>query len=360
MFDRQDHSTTLLAWYDRHARAMPWRVPPAARLDGVRPDPYRVWLSEVMLQQTTVAAVRDYFHRFTSRWPTVADLAAAPDADVMAEWAGLGYYARARNLLKCARAVVADHGGHFPNSAANLQTLPGIGPYTASAIAAIAYDEPATVVDGNVERVMARLHDIHTPLPAAKPELTRLAAALTPLDRPGDYAQAVMDLGATICTPRSPACGICPWRDPCLARQNGTAAELPRKTAKRPQPTRLGYSYVGRRIDGAWLIETRPPLGLLGGMLGFPGSDWSDAPAQSPPAKADWQPLNEQARHTFTHFHLRLHILTTTLPQDTVPDRGYFMPAAEFSPAALPTVMRKVHDLASGHFAMIEPSVRPR
>jgi A/G-specific adenine glycosylase len=217
----------LLDWYDRHARALPWRVPPEDSRAGLRPDPYRVWLSEVMLQQTTVAAVKDYFHRFTTRWPTVADLAAAEDGEVMGEWAGLGYYARARNLLKCARAVVADHGGVFPDTRDALLTLPGIGPYTASAIAAIAFGRPETVVDGNVERVMARLHDIHTPLPAAKPELTEAAAALTPQARPGDYAQAVMDLGATICTPRSPACGICPWRDPCRARVAGTAADLP-------------------------------------------------------------------------------------------------------------------------------------
>lgn len=191
---------------------MPWRTGPEARRAGVRPDPYRVWLSEVMLQQTTVAAVRDYFHRFTARWPTVAALAAAEDAAVMAEWAGLGYYARARNLLACARAVVAQHDGIFPNSEAGLRALPGIGPYTAAAVAAIAFDRPATVVDGNVERVVARLHAVEMPLPAAKGELTRLAGLLTPASRPGDHAQAMMDLGATICTPRKPACALCPCR----------------------------------------------------------------------------------------------------------------------------------------------------
>ena len=263
----------LLEWYDVHARAMPWRVPPAARAAGVRPDPYRIWLSEVMLQQTTVATVRDYFQRFTARWPTVADLAAAADADVMGEWAGLGYYARARNLLKCASAVVADHDGHFPADHAALLKLPGIGPYTAAAVSSIAFDLPFTVLDGNVERVMARLYDIHTPLPAAKPDLMARAQALTPTTRPGDYAQAVMDLGATICTPKSPACGICPWRDPCLARRNGTAAELPKKTPKKPKPIRHGTVYLGQRADGAWLLETRPDKGLLGGMLGWPGTD---------------------------------------------------------------------------------------
>jgi A/G-specific adenine glycosylase len=340
----------LLDWYDRYARVMPWRTGPEARRAGERPDPYRVWLSEVMLQQTTVAAVRDYFRRFTERWPTVTALAQAADADVMASWAGLGYYARARNLLACARVVAQDHDGRFPTSRDALMRLPGIGPYTAAAIAAIAFDEPATVVDGNVERVMARLHDLHTPLPAAKPALTALAAAQTPQHRPGDYAQAVMDLGATICTPRSPACGICPLRAPCLARQNGTAPMLPAKSPKKVQPVRSGLVYVGRRTDGAWLVETRPPQGLLGGMLGFPGSDWSEAPIPAPPAPADWQDIGAEARHTFTHFHLRLTILAAHLPPDCQPLRGYFVAAAAFSPAALPTLMRKVHDLTSHHF----------
>ncbi|MEJ6403177.1 A/G-specific adenine glycosylase [Yoonia sp. 2307UL14-13] len=340
-------SDVLLEWYDRHAREMPWRVPPVDRIAGVMPDPYVVWLSEVMLQQTTVAAVRDYHRKFTTIWPTVTDLAAAEDAQVMAEWAGLGYYARARNLLKCARAVVADHKGVFPNKYNDLLKLPGIGPYTAAAIAAIAFDQPETVVDGNVERVMARLHDIHTPLPAAKPELTEAAATLTPQNRPGDYAQAVMDLGATICTPRNPACGICPWRDPCAAREAGTAPELPKKTPKKKVPTRYGIAYVARRTDGAWLLETRPEKGLLGGMLGWPGSDWSDDPAPTPPIDADWTQLEAEARHTFTHFHLHLKIMTATVPDDATADQGTFILASDFSPAALPTVMRKVHDLAA-------------
>ena len=335
----------LLDWYDRNARVMPWRIGPLDR--DTRPDPYRVWLSEVMLQQTTVTAVRDYFRRFTTLWPTVTALAAAADADVMAAWAGLGYYARARNLLKCARAVVSDHGGVFPGTRDGLLTLPGIGPYTASAVAAIAFGRAETVVDGNVERVMARMYDVHEPLPLSKPALTRLASALTPARRPGDYAQAVMDLGATICTPRSPACGICPWRAPCAARVAGTQAELPRKLPKKVQPVRLGIAYVARRADGAWLLETRPATGLLGGMLGFPGSDWSDAPQADPPIAADWADLGEQARHTFTHFHLRLAVLTARLPQQAIPDRGHFIPASEFRPSSLPTVMRKVYDLAA-------------
>lgn len=337
----------LLDWYDRHARVMPWRTGPEARKAGERPDPYRVWLSEVMLQQTTVAAVRDYFRRFTERWPTVVELAAAQDDEVMAAWAGLGYYARARNLLRCARTVATDHGGRFPDTRDGLLSLPGVGPYTAAAIAAIAFDEPATVVDGNVERVMARLHDVHDPLPGAKATLVRLAEAQTPEKRPGDYAQAVMDLGATICTPRSPACGICPLRGPCKARQRGTAAELPRKMPKKAQPVRHGLVYVGRRVDGAWLLETRPPQGLLGGMLGYPGSDWAENPQPDPPAAAAWREIGAEARHTFTHFHLRLTILVARLPEACVPTRGRFVPPEEFRPSALPTVMRKVYDLAS-------------
>lgn len=341
----RDLSAELLEWYDVHAREMPWRIGPADRKAGVKPDPYAVWLSEVMLQQTTVAAVRDYHRKFLSIWPTVGKLAAAEDADVMAAWAGLGYYARARNLLKCARAVVADHEGVFPDTYDALIKLPGIGPYTASAVAAIAFDRAETVVDGNVERVMARLYDIHTPLPAAKPELTAKAQALTPSARAGDYAQAVMDLGATICTPRNPACGICPWKGPCAARIAGTAPELPKKTPKKKTPTRFGIVYVVRRTDGAWLLETRPETGLLGGMLGWPGSEWSDDPQPAPPLDADWQHLDTEARHTFTHFHLRLKILWAKVDDTAVPERGTFISPSDFAPASLPTAMRKVFDL---------------
>ncbi len=343
----RDRSFQLLDWYDVHARAMPWRIPPAARRAGVRPDPYGIWLSEVMLQQTTVAAVRDYWTRFMALWPTVADMAAADDADVMAAWAGLGYYARARNLLRCARVIVADHGGVFPADHATLLTLPGIGPYTAAAVAAIAFDAPETVLDGNVERVMARLYDVQTPLPAAKPALMALARDLTPALRAGDYAQAVMDLGATICTPKSPACGICPLRVGCLGCARGTAPDLPRKTPKKPVPQRRGIAYVVRRRDGAWLLETRDPKGLLGGMLGYPGSDWSDNPTADPPVSADWQTLNTPARHTFTHFHLELTVLVAEVADDVAPARGAFVAAGTFSRMALPTVMRKVHDLAT-------------
>lgn len=342
----RDLSEDLLAWYDVHARDMPWRVAPTKSKAGVRPDPYFIWMSEVMLQQTTVAAVKEYFRKFTTLWPTVQDLAAAQDADVMAAWAGLGYYARARNLLKCARVVVAEHGGRFPDTYDELLTLPGVGPYTAAAVAAIAFNQQATVLDGNVERVMARLYDVHDPLPGVKPKLMALATSHTPADRPGDYAQAVMDLGATICTPRNPACGICQWKDPCKARAAGTAAELPKKTPKKKTPIRLGYAYVARREDGAWLLETRPESGLLGGMLAFPCSDWSDDPRPAPPISANWDDTGQEARHTFTHFHLRLKIMTATLGLQAQPDRGHFVAHHDFSPSALPTAMRKVFDLS--------------
>ncbi|KIC17129.1 A/G-specific adenine glycosylase [Leisingera sp. ANG-Vp] len=353
MRDLNSHSAAmsgdLLAWYDVHARAMPWRVGPAERTAGARPDPYKVWLSEVMLQQTTVAAVKEYFLRFTSRWPTVLDLAAAEDADVMSEWAGLGYYARARNLLKCARVVAEDFSGSFPGTYDGLLKLPGIGPYTAAAISSIAFDRPETVLDGNVERVMARIHDIHEPLPGVKPVLKECAAELTPAQRPGDYAQAVMDLGATICTPRNPACGICPWRDPCAARVAGTAAELPKKTPKKPKPTRHGIVYLAESAEGTWLLERRPDKGLLGGMLGWPGSEWNDNPVPNPPFEADWQDLGGEVRHTFTHFHLILQVRTAELPAGFNPAEDQeLIPRHSFRPSSLPTVMRKAFDLCKG------------
>lgn len=295
-----------------------------------------------MLQQTTVAAVKDYFLRFTTLWPTIGALASAKDEDVMAEWAGLGYYARARNLLKCAREVAKL--GSFPENAQDLQKLPGIGPYTSAAIAAIAFDHPETVVDGNVERVMARLFEVETPLPTAKAELTLLASELTPTKRAGDYAQAVMDLGATICTPKSPTCALCPWRGSC---QGVGRADLPRKLPKSQKPTRLGHIYIARRVqDGALLLERRPERGLLGGMLGWPGSEWSDDPQPAPPIQADWVTLPAEVRHTFTHFHLRLTVHVATVKSD----KKGFVPKHEFRPEALPTVMRKAWSLAREAF----------
>ncbi|CUH38980.1 A/G-specific adenine glycosylase [Jannaschia seosinensis] len=332
---RDPRAVALRDWYDRHARDLPWRVPPGS---ADRPDPYRIWLSEVMLQQTTVAAVKGYFARFTAAWPDVGALAAAADANVMAAWAGLGYYARARNLLACARVVAGEMDGHFPQTEAELRALPGIGPYTSAAIAAIAFDQPAVVVDGNVERVISRLAAIETPLPASKPEIRAEAAAMTPEERPGDHAQAMMDLGATICTPRNPACVICPLAVHCAARAKGTATSLPRKAPKAARPERRGYVYLARRGD-EWLTEMRPERGLLGGMRAFPTSDWSETPAPAPPFAAEWKPVGE-VRHGFTHFRLTLQVLTTGAAGN--PDRGTFGP---LDPASLPTLFAKAHAL---------------
>lgn len=335
----------LLDWYDVHAREMPWRIMPLDRKAGIVPDPYHIWLSEVMLQQTTVAAVKDYHRKFVGLWPTVVDLAQAEDADVMAAWAGLGYYARARNLLKCARVVAHDLGGVFPDTYDALLKLPGIGPYTAAAVASIAFDRRAVVLDGNVERVMARYHRVEEPLPASKEALRALADGLTPEARCGDYAQAVMDLGATICTPRSPACGICPWMDGCEGRKSGDAASFPRKTPKKPKPVRQGVAFVAIRHDGAVLMERRPEKGLLGGMLGWPGSEWREDPLQAePPLHADWIQCGD-VRHTFTHFHLELSVFVARGITGQ-PTTGDFILREDFSPADLPTVMRKVWDQA--------------
>lgn len=349
-------ATALLDWYDVHARRLPWRVPPEDRKLGILPDPYRIWLSEVMLQQTTVAAVKSYFLDFLTRWPTLQSLAAAPRDEVMAAWAGLGYYSRARNLKACAEAVARDHGGRFPETVEGLSTLPGIGPYTAAAIAAIAFDVPAAVVDGNVERVVARLFELETPLPDVKPEIRRLTATLTPEKRPGDFAQAMMDLGATICTPKRPACALCPWSEPCLARRRGDAETLPRRKAKAERPTRYGVAFVARRFDGALLVRRRPDKGLLGGMLEVPGSDWQEgvSPAAAPPLQADWKSAGE-VEHTFTHFHLVLSVKTTEVGDRPPPADCFWLDAAAVAGEALPSVMRKVVEAASG-----KPAGRPR
>nr|WP_246026628.1 A/G-specific adenine glycosylase [Paracoccus luteus] len=329
-----DVAARLLVWYDRHARVLPWRVPPG----GTGADPYRVWLSEIMLQQTTVAAVRGYFDRFTALWPDVQALARADEARVMAEWAGLGYYARARNLVACARAVAA--AGGFPDTREGLAALPGIGAYTSAAIAAIAFGRAETVVDGNVERVVARLFAVQTPLPAARRELTALAATLTPADRPGDFAQAMMDLGATICTPRRPACGICPLTQICAARAQGIAADLPRRAPKAPRPVRTGTAWVALDATGV-LVERRPARGLLGGTLAFPSTGW-DGSELPPPQDGGWQALGE-VRHVFTHFELRLTVLRARLRN---PARGEVVSREGFDPLTLPGLMRKVWALA--------------
>lgn len=303
----------LLAWYDANARDLPWRVGPADQAVGVRADPYRVWLSEVMLQQTTVPHAAPYFLKFIRRWPSVADLAAEDDGEVMAAWAGLGYYARARNLLACARAVARGHGGVFPDTEEGLRSLPGLGPYTAAAVGAIAFDLPTNVVDGNVERVMARLFAVEAPMPEGKADLKTLAGALVRNERPGDWAQALMDLGATVCRPKAPLCDRCPLAEGCAGLAGGEPETYPRKTPKAARPHRNGVAYILTRGSEVALVR-RPPKGLLGGMLALPTSDWraigwTDAEAAAAaPAFADWRAVGE-VEHVFTHFSLTLRLM---------------------------------------------------
>ncbi|SCW79912.1 A/G-specific DNA-adenine glycosylase [Sphingobium faniae] len=335
----------LLAHYDAHARRLPWRMPPGSNEAA---DPYRVWLSEVMLQQTTVAAVAPYFARFTDRWPTVADLAAAADEDVMAAWAGLGYYARARNLLACARAVARDHGGSFPDTEEGLRALPGVGAYTAAAVAAIAFRRRAVVVDANVERVVARLFAIAAPLPAARPEIRDATDSITPDARAGDFAQAMMDLGATICTPRNPACGICPLRENCAACATADPAAFPVKAAKKARPHRLGHAWWIERADGhVWLVR-RPDKGMLGGMRALPSSEWSaPAPPAAPPLPARWSALADPVVHVFTHFSLDLMVHVARVEGDCLPPgEGEWWPLKGLEQAGLPTLFRRAADAA--------------
>jgi len=334
-------AATLLAWYDRHRRRLPWRA-----LPGGKADPYAVWLSEIMLQQTTVTAVKPYYESFLARWPTVKDLANAATAEVMTAWAGLGYYARARNLHKCAGVVAADHGGIFPDTEENLRALPGVGAYTAAAIAAIAFGKRAVVVDGNVERVMARVFAVTEPLPKSKARLKELAATLTPSKRAGDYAQAVMDLGATVCTPKSPNCLICPWNDACEGRKRGIAETLPRKAKKAETPLRKGVAFWMVRADGAVALRRRPPQGLLGGMTEVPSTDWSEKDhSTAAPLKAKWRVLPGAVIHVFTHFRLELNVwgadLTATQAKALGPDI-IWTPLERIGEAGLPSVMAKV------------------
>jgi A/G-specific adenine glycosylase len=355
----------LLAWYDRHRRRLPWRAPP-----GVRSDPYRVWLSEIMLQQTTVKAVAPYYARFLARWDNVRVLAAAPLDEVLKTWAGLGYYARARNLHACACAVVERHGGEFPDSEAELAALPGIGAYTAAAIAAIAYDAPVTPVDGNIERVITRLYAVATVLPAAKLQIRRLAGALAPARRAGDFAQAMMDLGATICTPKKPACALCPWNDACAAFARGDAETFPRKLPKREGVLRRGAAFVARRADGMVLVRTRPAKGLLGGMTEVPTTEWrhdfddGKALASAPrfgsgkrQIPVGWRRVSGQVRHVFTHFPLELMIFVGEVAGATpAPAGARWVALSALAGEALPSLMRKV----LAHAGIDErPSKRP-
>ena len=326
----------LLDWYDVHARTLVWRTPPGVE---TRPDPYRVWLSEVMLQQTTTPHATPYFLEFTRRWPAVGDLAAVEDGELMAAWAGLGYYARARNLLACARAVARDHGGVFPDTEEGLLALPGVGAYTAAAVAAIAFGRAANVVDGNVERVMARLFAVETPVPAARPELRRLAGSLIRDERPGDWAQVLMDLGATVCRPKSPLCGDCPITRWCAGHASGQPERYPLKLKKAERPHRHGLAWVLRDDQGRVGLVRRPDKGLLGGMLGLPTSDWSAPPDTTAPVPADWREAGA-IEHVFTHFSLTLTVRTATGQGD------YVWTPVEEALAALPTVFRKALERA--------------
>ena len=337
----------LLAWYDRHRRALPWRARGRAKA-----DPYAVWLSEIMLQQTTVKTVGPYYAKFLAKWPTVDALAKAPLDDVLRAWAGLGYYARARNLHACARTVVERHNGIFPDNIEALRALPGIGDYTAAAVGSIAFDLPAVPVDGNVERVVTRLYAVDEAMPAAKPEIKRLAASLLPPHRSGDFAQAFMDLGATICSPTKPACSLCPWSEPCIARVRGDQETFPRKAPKREGKQRYGAAFVALRADGQGsvdvLLRRRPEKGLLGAMTEVPGSDWAHdfdrkSALDAAPFKAKWRKLAGDVTHVFTHFPLRLTVYVADVPRgEAAPKGARWAKVSGLAGEALPTLMRKV------------------
>lgn len=342
-------SEILLDWYDRERRDLPWRSAP-----GEQADPYAVWLSEVMLQQTTVKAVIPYYRNFLQRWPRVIDLAGADEEAVLATWAGLGYYSRARNLHRCAKTVAAEHAGQFPDCEDELRKLPGIGPYTAAAIAAIAFGKPTTPVDGNIERVVARLFAIKTPLPAAKPELKSLAATLTPVRRAGDFAQAMMDLGATICSPRRPSCLMCPLQHGCSAHQRGLQATLPRRTARPDRPVRFGVAFLALSEGGSVLLRQRPDTGLLARMLEVPSTDWTaewpsaDEALRTAPVRESWWPVPGMVRHTFTHFRLEMLVYRAVVPDDVSLTiwadavRCRWVHRRDLQAQALPSVMRKL------------------
>lgn len=334
-------AAAVLAWYDVHARHLPWRVSPADRTRGIRPDPYRIWLSEVMLQQTTVAAVRKYFERFTSLWPTIADLAAAPLEAVLVEWAGLGYYARARNLHACAIAVMRDHGGSFPTTSEGLQTLPGIGAYTSAAIAAICFDEQVAVLDGNLDRVLARYYALPVPVREAKEDL-RAALQLSVPARAGDFAQAMMDLGATICAPRNALCMLCPIQPGCVASKSGDPTIYPVKPIKAHRPIRKGHAFVMTDGDGDVYLQTRPDKGLLAKMTEVPTSDWTaDLAAPAYPAAAQWRHRG-QVVHIFTHFRLELEVWSAPIANTESLGAGWWAEPRALKGEALPTLFRKV------------------
>ena len=343
-----DIASRLLGWYDVHHRELPWRITPREHARGARPDPYRIWLSEVMLQQTTVEAVKAYFRVFVEKWPDVEALAAAPTEDVMKAWAGLGYYSRARNLKACAD-LVARRGGRFPDTETALRELPGIGAYTSAAITAIAFDRPAAVVDGNVERVVSRLFSIATPLSEAKAEIRAHVERMVPGTRPGDFAQAMMDLGATICTPRRPRCMLCPLREDCSAVVSGDPEHFPVRLPKADKPLRRGAAFVAVRGDGAILLRKRAEKGLLGGMTEVPTTGWTaridgDTTQAAAPFAGNWK-LAGRIAHVFTHFALELDVFLATTKGETPAGHFWSLPS-DISGEALPTVMKKAIEAA--------------
>jgi A/G-specific adenine glycosylase len=333
----------LLNWYDKNKRLMPWRP-----RDGSRPDAYNVWLSEIMLQQTQVATAIPYFEKFLNRWPSIFKLAEANLDDVLIEWAGLGYYARARNLHRCAKIIVNNFNGIFPNQEEKLLELPGVGTYTAAAIMAIAFDSKATPMDGNFERVTARLNAIEKPLPAAKPLLKKYATMITPDYRPGDYAQAVMDLGATICTPKKPRCDKCPVNGSCLSLEKGKTEVIPKKTPKRKKPSRFGIAFLCINTNNEILLQRRPDKGLFAGMMEVPGTPWTENPPSqaqiqnSEPFKSDWQVVPGTIIHIFTHFKLEIKVLRVNLKYCRKADSLAWHPADSFQKAGLPSLMLKI------------------
>jgi A/G-specific adenine glycosylase len=343
------HARDLLTWYDRHKRTLPWRA-----TDNIKPDPYKVWLSEIMLQQTTVATVKSYFEKFTNLWPNIEALANAPQEQVLKEWAGLGYYARARNLHKCAITVMNDHNGQFPETEIELRTLPGIGDYTAAAIAAIAFQEPAAVVDGNIERIISRIYYIETPLPKAKSEIRSAVKTITPPVRPGDFAQAMMDLGASICRPKNPECLLCPWQSYCKAHRLGDIERFPAKPPKKQKPVRRAISFWLEQ-DNHVLLERRMDKGLLGGMPGFFSTPWVESeshPAlqeslEHAPYETDWYLGDELATHTFTHFHLETKLAKAHTPTKLNIENGFWHPVQELKSIGLPTVFKKIAKLSN-------------
>ncbi len=342
-------SDNMLEWYDRNRRDLPWRAAP-----GITPTPYHVWMSEIMLQQTTVATVKAYFEKFLDRWPTVQDMAAVPQEEILKEWAGLGYYARARNLHKCAIVVTEEFGGIFPKTEAALRALPGVGDYTAAAVASIAFGEPAAVVDGNIERIITRVFRIQEQIPKARKIIKEHVAEVTPAKRPGDFAQAMMDLGASHCSPKKPSCLLCPISSLCAAQKHGDMETYPRKAPKKVKPTRRAYSFWLEH-DGHVLLQRRPDSGLLGGMPGFYSTTWeerSDFPKkeewlQHRPSEDYWKPFEEIAKHTFTHFHLETRLLKAKAHEKYNVEDGFWHPIDQLADIGLPTVFKKIADLAA-------------